>query len=122
MIAQVHPSEFKDWLAAQATTTVLLDVREAWEVDVASVQSQAAHLGFEWLHIPMNSIPAQLETLSELVKHKSLACLCHHGMRSQNVARYLAQNGLAESASTIVNLSGGIAAWSHSVDASVPQY
>jgi rhodanese-related sulfurtransferase len=122
MIAQIHPTEFKDWLAAQATATVLLDVREAWEVDVASIQSQAAHLGFEWLHIPMNSIPAQLETLSGLVKDKSLICLCHHGMRSQNVARYLAQNGLAQSANAIVNLSGGIAAWSHSVDHSVPQY
>jgi rhodanese-related sulfurtransferase len=47
-----------------------------------------------------------------------MACLCHHGMRSLQVANYLAQNGFAH----VVNLQGGIDAWSHEVDPSVPRY
>jgi rhodanese-related sulfurtransferase len=122
MIIQVQPSEFQDWLRAQATSVVLLDVREAWEVATASLEPQAGPMGFEWLNLPMNSIPRQLESLKARVKDKTLICLCHHGARSQNVARYLADQGLAQTVSSLANLSGGIAAWSLSVDPSVPQY
>ena len=39
-------------------------------------------------------------------------------MRSLQVANYLAQNGFAH----VVNLQGGIDAWSYEVDPSVPRY
>jgi rhodanese-related sulfurtransferase len=39
-------------------------------------------------------------------------------MRSQNVARYLVQNGFEQ----VVNIAGGIAAWSDEADPSVPRY
>jgi rhodanese-related sulfurtransferase len=58
------------------------------------------------------------QRLAELDPSQPLACLCHHGMRSLQVANYLAQNGFAH----VVNLQGGIDAWSHEVDPSVPRY
>ncbi len=122
MIEQIDPAEFKSWLAARTTPVVVLDVREAWELQLASIQAQAIGLEFELITIPMNSIPSEMAALSESAKDKTIACLCHHGMRSQRVAQYLAQNGLGEIAAQIVNIAGGIAAWSHSVDPSVPQY
>jgi rhodanese-related sulfurtransferase len=39
-------------------------------------------------------------------------------MRSLQVANFLVQSGFTE----VVNLQGGIDAWSHEVDPSVPRY
>jgi rhodanese-related sulfurtransferase len=92
-------------------TPVLLDVREPWEVQTACVSED----GFKLLTIPMRDIPARL---AELDPDQPVACLCHHGMRSQQVANFLAQSGFTE----VVNLQGGIDAWSREIDSSVPRY
>ncbi|RAX27204.1 sulfurtransferase, partial [Enterococcus sp. HPCN18] len=47
-----------------------------------------------------------------------IACLCHHGARSQRVAAFLSQNGFGD----VANVAGGIDAWSASRDAGVPRY
>ena len=117
MVLQVAPSEFAQWrdqLSAageQAARPVMLDVREPWELQTACVQED----GFDLLRIPMREVP---QRLAELDPGQPVACLCHHGMRSLQVANYLAQNGFAH----VVNLHGGIDAWSHEVDPSVPRY
>ena len=43
---------------------------------------------------------------------------CHHGMRSQSAAEYVRGHGFRN----LYNLSGGIDAWSRTVDPSVPLY
>jgi rhodanese-related sulfurtransferase len=111
MIAQIPPSEFKTWLSTQSAVVTLLDVREGWELENARVKAD----GFAFKHIPMNDTPARM---AELDADTPIACLCHHGVRSQRVAQFLAQNGFTN----VSNIAGGIAAWSHSLDASVPQY
>lgn len=111
MIAQIAPQDFKAWIATQGEQVTLLDCREAWELQTASVKAD----GFALLHIPMNDTPSRL---GELNTDAPVAVLCHHGARSQRVAMYLAQNGFGN----VANLAGGIAAWSRAVDASVPQY
>lgn len=118
MIAQVSPSEFSSWLEAAtaqgqpaASLPVVLDVREPWELQTATVAPE----GFTLVAIPMNDIPARL---AELDAQQPLACLCHHGARSQRVAHFLAQNGFGN----VVNLAGGIDAWSLQRDAGVPRY
>ena len=116
MIDQISPAHFAAWRdAALPRLPVVLDVREPWEVQTASVTPD----GFTLLHIPMQSIPARIAELKQThgVDHP-MACLCHHGMRSQQVANYLAHNGFTN----LVNLQGGIAAWSQQLDASVAQY
>lgn len=110
---QVNPSQFNDWLqqAASVGQPLVLDVRETWECQLASI----APAGCEVLIMPMQTIPARL---MELDKSRPIACLCHHGGRSMQVASFLEQQGF----SNITNISGGIHAWSNQVDASVPVY
>ena len=112
MIPQIRPAALDAWLEAHAEgRPLLLDVREGIELQLASVRAA----GFELLHIPMHDIPARL---AELDPDRPTACLCHHGMRSQNVAMYLARQGFAE----VANIAGGIAAWSAERDPAVPRY
>lgn len=110
---QVNPSQFNDWLqqAASVGQPLVLDVRETWECQLASI----APAGCEVLIMPMQTIPARL---MELDKSRPIACLCHHGGRSMQVASFLEQQGF----NNITNISGGIHAWSNQVDASVPVY
>lgn len=111
MIAQIQPSDFQAWLATQTAGVTVLDVREGWEVQTASIVPS----GFALKHLPMNDTPARL---AELEANSPIACLCHHGARSQRVAQFLVQNGF----NNVVNIAGGIAAWAQTVDKTIPQY
>ncbi|WBY01309.1 rhodanese-like domain-containing protein [Ramlibacter tataouinensis] len=111
MIDQVRPTDLDAWLAAQGGNGLVLDVREAPELRAASV----APAGFEVVAIPMNEIPARL---AELDADRPVACLCHHGARSQRVAMFLAHNGFEH----VANIVGGIDAWSLERDCAVPRY
>ncbi len=112
MIDQVRPADLAAWFAQDADATpVLLDVREPWELQTASV----APAGFTLVAIPMNEIPGRL---AELGEGQRIACLCHHGARSQRVAAFLNQNGFDQ----LANVAGGIDAWSSQHDPSVPRY
>jgi rhodanese-related sulfurtransferase len=90
---------------------VLLDVREPWEVQTASL----ALPGARTLAIPMNEVPHRL---GELDAAQPVLSLCHHGMRSLQVAAFLERQGFTQ----VFNVVGGIDAWSCEVDASVPRY
>lgn len=118
MIDQLNPADFTTWresLPAGAPLPVVLDVREPWELQTASVKED----GFTLMHIPMRELPARLQELqAQLPAGQPIACLCHHGMRSMQVGNYLAQNGYTQ----VVNLQGGIDAWSRQRDNSVPSY
>jgi rhodanese-related sulfurtransferase len=111
MIAQVRPSEFDQWLQAQPGQPLVLDVREPWELQTASVSAA----GFELLAIPMNTIPGRL---AEVPQDRPIACLCHHGGRSQRVAMFLEQQGYTN----VANIAGGIEAWARERDPGVPRY
>jgi rhodanese-related sulfurtransferase len=114
MIDQVRPADLAAWFAQNADATpVLLDVREPWELQTASVAPQ----GFTLVAIPMNEIPGRLAELNGGQSELRIACLCHHGARSQRVAAFLNQNGFDQ----LANVAGGIDAWS-SHDPSVPRY
>ncbi len=107
---QITPAQLAEWAAQQNQRPVLLDVREGWECQTASAKTEAMDL----VHMPMQTIPARL---SELDRSRPIACLCHHGGRSQQVAHFLAQQGF-----DVVNVAGGIHAWSLQVDPTVPVY
>ena len=112
-IPQLRPAEFDTWVSAHSNALpVLLDVREPWELQTASVKALP---GFRVVTVPMNDIPARL---AELDPDVPVACLCHHGARSQRVAMFLAGNGFVD----VTNLAGGIDAWSVEHDSSVPRY
>ena len=112
----ISPSQFDTWLAdavqqSPGVTPVVLDVREPWEQQTASVKAA----GFELIAMPMRSVPARY---LELDRGRPVACLCHHGARSAQVAQFLVQNGF----SAVVNIHGGINAWSQQRDPGVPTY
>jgi len=118
MIDQLSPAHFNAWrdsLGADAPAPVVLDVREPWELQTASVTED----GFTLLRIPMREVPARVDQLREQFDaDHPIACLCHHGMRSLQVANYLAQSGFTQ----VVNLHGGIDAWAKQRDTAVPLY
>jgi rhodanese-related sulfurtransferase len=108
---QLRPADAVVLCAAYGATPLLLDVREDWEVAVAAIRID----GVAARHIPMGQIP---ERLAELDPAQAVVCICHHGMRSAQVAHFLERQGFA----TVYNLAGGIDAWSEQVDGSVPRY
>lgn len=112
MIDQVRPAQLNDWLQAQQGQPLVLDVREAWEVEAASV---APEDGFELVVMPMSQMPGSLASLDPA---RPVAVLCHHGSRSQRVAMFLAQQGFA----AVANIAGGIDLWSQERDPGVPRY
>lgn len=111
MIPQVHPCELDEWFRGQPGAPLVLDVREPWEVQAASVRPE----GFELLALPMHLVPLRLQ---ELERDRPVAILCHHGGRSQMVAGFLAQQGW----DNVANIAGGIDAWARERDPSVPRY
>jgi rhodanese-related sulfurtransferase len=114
MVAQVRPVDLDTWFAGQPAgegSPVVLDVREPWELNAASITADQ----FELVAIPMRELPARL---GELDPARPVACLCHHGNRSQHVAAFLAQRGFAR----LANIAGGIEAWSLERDPGVPRY
>jgi rhodanese-related sulfurtransferase len=110
-IDQVRPSQLDAWLKAQGAKPVVLDVREDWELEAASVRPE----GFVLLTIPMGDVPARL---AELDPDAAIAVLCHRGSRSQRVALFLAEQGYTR----LANIAGGIEAWSAERDPAVPHY
>lgn len=94
-------------LQATAEQPLLLDVREPWEFDKARIEGSTL--------VPMRSVP---EHLQELDPGRETVVICHHGIRSRMVGRFLESQGF----SNIINLSGGVAAWASDVDRQMPTY
>jgi rhodanese-related sulfurtransferase len=86
---------------------IVLDVRESWERTFACLEPS--------LHIPMADVPDRLD---ELDRQHEIVVLCHHGRRSRQVVAFLQQSGFRR----VLNLAGGIDAWSADVDPAVPVY
>lgn len=113
MIDQVRPSELAQWLQSVRVhgEPVVLDVREPRELQIASIRAD----GFELLTIPMGAIPPRL---AELNPEQPIACLCHHGGRSMQVAHFLKGRGFDH----VANIAGGIDAWSAELDPTIARY
>jgi len=113
MVTQVRPSQLSKWIASVQGPgpAVVLDVREPHELQLASIQAN----GFELVTVPMGEVPLRL---AELDPSRPIACLCHHGGRSMQVAVFLKARGFDH----VANISGGIHAWTTEVDPQVPQY
>ena len=113
MIDHIRPSQLEPWFQSVAATgqPLVLDVREPHELAVARVLED----GVEVLAIPMGTIPARL---AELDATRPVACLCHHGARSMQVAMFLQSRGFAQ----VANIAGGIDAWSLERDPGIARY
>lgn len=105
MYKQISATEAS--ILQQKGEAVLLDVREEQELEICRIEGA--------LHIPLNEIPERYETLPE---GKPVIVLCHHGMRSSKAQQFLISKGL----DNIINMQGGIHAWSTDVDPRMTQY
>jgi rhodanese-related sulfurtransferase len=104
---EISVDQLKQQLASP-NPPLLLDVREQWEFDTASIPGSKL--------MPMGDIPGRAH--QELDDEQHIAVLCHHGARSLNVTMWLRQQGFEKAQS----VAGGIDAWSRAIDPTVPTY
>ena len=94
---------------------VLLDVREAWELDYALINDSRLKV------TPMSRL-AQLgvAALPDEVQQKDVEILviCHHGVRSANATEWLRSQGWTN----VFSVRDGISDYARLVDASVGRY
>jgi len=106
---EIMPQTFAQLRSAAGTDTpVLLDVREPWEFQTASLPDS--------LPMPMGDVTSRAH--AELDPDAHIVVMCHHGQRSLSVAMWLRGQGFERAQS----LAGGIDAWSRVIDPSVPRY
>jgi len=99
--------ELREHLDSCESAPLLLDVREQWEYDIC-------HLAGSLL-VPMGQITKVANTFES---DRETVVICHHGIRSRSVCAYLEQIGMTQ----VINLTGGIAAWSQEVDSTLATY
>lgn len=110
----LSPRELADRLA-RGEPLVIIDVREPRERDFCAIPVPPTAAD---LHVPMNSVPGRLDELRTAARGRVAVLYCHHGIRSGMVADWLEAHGLTG----VLNLEGGIDAWSTTVAATVPRY
>jgi rhodanese-related sulfurtransferase len=104
---ELTPDECKAYLEQADTRPMLLDVREPWEYQIVHLEGSQL--------VPMRKVP---ETVAAMDPHQEIIVICHHGIRSRQVALFLEHQGF----SNVVNLSGGLDAWARHTDTSLPTY
>lgn len=96
-----------DRLAAPGPKPVILDVREEWELRLCALPGT--------LHIPMGQIPSRI---GDLDRHDEIVVVCHHGIRSAHMIRFLEGLGFTR----LINLHGGLDAWAREIDPIMHKY
>ncbi|MGH7894475.1 MAG: rhodanese-like domain-containing protein [Candidatus Binatia bacterium] len=89
--------------------TMLLDVRETWEHEIAALPGS--------LLVSLGELPGRLDEVRP-PEGTLLVIYCHHGMRSLQATLLVRATGVSQA----VSLAGGIDAWSRAVDPRVPRY
>ena len=108
-IPEITPTELKERLD-RGERPVIIDVREQWEWDLGNLQPHGARL------IPLKTLPQRLD---EVPRDTEVVLQCRSGGRSAQALQYLRAQGYDN---PLLNLSGGILAWSDEVDPSIPKY
>ena len=104
-VPQLSVKEFKQRIDA-GENLFLLDVREPYEYQIAQIGGTL---------IPQNDVP---QRLAEIPRDREIVVQCRSGARSQRIAEFLKQSGYSK----VVNLAGGILAWSDEIDPKVQKY
>jgi adenylyltransferase/sulfurtransferase len=104
-IPQLNVKELKQRIDG-GEDVFILDVREPYEYQIAQIGGKL---------IPQNDVP---QRLSEIPRDREIVVQCRSGARSQRIAELLKQSGYTQ----VVNLAGGILAWSDEIDPTVQKY
>jgi adenylyltransferase/sulfurtransferase len=104
-IPQITVKELKRRIDA-GEDVQLIDVREPYEYQIAQIGGKL---------IPQNDVP---QRLAEIDRNREVVVHCKSGGRSQRIAEFLKQSGYPR----VVNVAGGILAWSDEIDPKVQKY
>ena len=105
--------DLNNWLKSQYEKPTIVDVREALEIDMAS-------LSFVDIYIPISKVSFEyVSSIMSKYLNKKFVILCHRGIRSYNFAQWLIDNKLVKE---VWNLEEGIDGWSIHIDSSIPRY
>jgi adenylyltransferase/sulfurtransferase len=104
-IPQLSVKELKRRMDA-GEDVYILDVREPYEYRIAQIGGML---------IPQTDVPNRL---AEIDREREIIVQCRSGVRSQRIAEFLRQQGYPR----VVNLAGGILAWSDEIDPKVQKY
>jgi rhodanese-related sulfurtransferase len=86
----------------------IVDVRESFEVAIAKIP--------DTVHIPLGEV---VNRMAEIDPSRETVVHCKGGVRSAKAIEALKRSGFT---GNLINLKGGIMAWSNDVDPSVPKY
>ena len=106
-IPEISATELKQRLD-KGDDLQIVDVREANEVAIAKLPNS--------IHIPLAQV---LNRVSEIDPARETVVHCKMGGRSAKAIEALKRSGFT---GNLLNLKGGITAWSNDVDPSVPKY
>ena len=101
------PTELAQRLLQAGDKPLLLDVREPHEFRYCHIEGSRS--------MPMGDVFQRLE---ELNPEQETVVICHHGIRSAQIANFLISHGFGK----VSNLRGGVAAWADEVDREMPTY
>ena len=104
-VPEITPRELKARLD-RGDNLFILDVREPHEYQICNIGGYLIPLG------DLSKRVNELDSSREIVAH------CRSGKRSAEASEFLRQSGFRK----VLNLKGGILAWSDEVDPSVPKY
>lgn len=107
LLREITATELKNWLDS-GEDFQLIDVREPHETDIARIPNTKL--------IPLGNI---INRISEIEPNRTTVFHCKSGVRSAKAIRALQKEGFE---GRLINLKGGIGAWSDEVDPSVPKY
>ena len=104
-VKQIGPHELNQRLQ-MGEDIRLIDVREPFERDIASIGGDL---------LPLGTIPQQLASIP---RHGTVVVYCRSGGRSEYAIEYLQSQGYGN----LINLEGGILAWADTVDQKMKKY
>ncbi len=113
-VPEISAQELAEKLKAGEKFTIV-DVRETWEIESASIQDERVAV------VPMSQVSVEgLAAFPEAARdfQAEYVVMCHHGVRSANVAAWMHQQGWQN----VVSLRGGIAEYAEEIDPSVGMY
>ena len=104
-IVEITPKELKA-RQERGDDLFILDVREPHEFQICNLNGKL---------IPLGELPGRV---SELDSSREMVVHCRSGKRSADAIRFLQTAGFKK----LLNLKGGVLAWSDQVDPSMPKY
>ena len=107
-LGSIRPDEFVEKLN-EGWQPYLLDVRGANEAEIITLPGTDARIGMMSL----------MERIHELPKDRDIVVYCRTGARSLSATHAIKSAGFSHA---ILNLSGGVHAWSDLLDSTIPKY